>query len=352
MPADPYESASVAGLRYVTDEEPGIVRKRTGRGFCYLDCSGKPIRDKQTLQRIQSLVIPPAWTTVWICPAKHGHLQAVGRDARGRKQYRYHPLYRAVRDATKYGRMAAFGAVIPNIRERVHHDLESTGMPREKVLATIVSLLEQTAIRVGNEEYARTNKSFGLTTLREKHVEISGYKLRFHFRGKSGLTHDLELTDRKLSRILRQCQELPGHELFHYINESGDIVKISSEDVNSYLREIAGADFTAKDFRTWVGSSQMVLELEKIGPAGSETEAKKNIVGAIKNAAAKLGNKPSTCRAYYIHPAILESYMDQSLFDAMKKSPEAKGPFDLRREERCVLTLVSAHEKAKIPVAA
>jgi DNA topoisomerase-1 len=348
LPTDPYESARVAGLRYVTDEQPGIVRKRSGRGFCYLDPEGKPVTDKDTLKRIRSLVIPPAWTNVWICASKNGHLQAVGRDARGRKQYRYHPLYRAVRDATKYSRMAAFAAAIPAIRERVHHDLELPGMPREKILATVVRLLERTAIRVGNEEYAKCNNSYGLTTMQDKHVDISGYKLRFHFRGKSGLVHDIELTDRKLARILRDCQEIPGHELFHYIDESGEICKINSEDVNAYLREITGEDFTAKDFRTWVGSAVTVLELEQVGPANSETEAKKNIVTAVKNAAAKLGNKPSTCRNYYVHPAVLESYMDGRLFEEMKKVPESSTAYALRREESCLLELVAAHAASSV----
>lgn len=347
LPADPYESARIAGLRYVSDEEPGIVRKRAGRGFCYLDAAGRLIKDAGTLKRIRSLVIPPAWSNVWICPLKNGHLQAAGRDARGRKQYRYHELYRAVRDATKYSRMAAFGASLPEIRKRVHHDLESSGMPRRKALATVVRLLERTAIRVGNQEYAKTNNSYGLTTLRDKHVAINGYTLRFRFRGKSGLMQDLELTDRKLAKILRDCQEIPGHELFHYISETGEVAKVGSEDVNAYIREIAGEDFTAKDFRTWVGSSQTALELEQIGPAESPAEAKKKIVAAIKNAAAKLGNKPSTCRAYYVHPAILEAYTDGALFEAMKKAPEASGPLDLRREERCVLELVTKYDKAR-----
>ena len=347
LPTDPYESARIAGLRYVPAEGPGIVRKRAGRGFCYLDPEGRLLRDRETLKRIRSLVIPPAWTSVWICPLKTGHLQAVGRDARGRKQYRYHPLYRSVRDATKYSRMAAFAAMLPKIRERVHHDLDLKAMPREKVLATVVRLLEHTAIRVGNEEYAKTNNSYGLTTLKDKHVDISGYKLRFCFRAKSGVVRDIEVTDRKLAKILRDCQEIPGHELFHYVNESGEIAKINSDDVNEYLREITGEGFTAKDFRTWVGTRQTVAELEQIGPSESETEAKKNIVTAIKNAAARLGNKPSTCRNYYVHPAIVDAYTDGSLFGIIKKIPEPSGQFDLQREELCVLEIIASHEKSK-----
>ena len=348
LPTDPYESARVARLRYVTGDEPGIRRKRAGRGFCYLDPDGRPVNDADTLKRIRSLVIPPAWTNVWICSLKHGHLQAYGRDAKGRKQYRYHPLYRAVRNATKFSRMAAFAAALPAIRERVQQDLDRTGLTREKVLATAVRLLERTAIRVGNEEYAKTNNSYGLTTLQDRHIDIDGHKLRFHFRGKSGLMHDIEITDRKLSRILRDCQEIPGHELFHYVNAEGEVSKISSEDVNAYLREITGEDFTAKDFRTWVGSAAAALELNQIGPSTSDTDAKKNIVAAIKNAAARLGNKPSTCRTYYVHPAVLESYLDGTLFEEMKKAPESSSPFGLRREEACVAQLVASHDAASV----
>jgi len=347
LPTDPFESARVAGLRYVSDETPGIVRKRAGRGFCYLDADGKPVTDGETLARIRSLVIPPAWTGVWICALKHGHLQAVGRDARGRKQYRYHPLYRAVRDATKFSRMAAFAAVLPAIRKRVHADLALQGLPRNKILATVVRLLERTAIRIGNEEYAKTNNSYGLTTMQNKHVDISGCKLRFRFRGKSGLVHDIELNDRKLARILRECQEIPGHELFHYIDDAGDVCRIDSDDVNSYLREITGDEFSAKDFRTFVGTAQTSLELEQIGPATSETDAKKKILEAIKSAAAKLGNKPSTCRNYYVHPAVLESYTDGRLFEAMRKVPQEADAFGLRREELCVVQLVTAYDSGR-----
>jgi DNA topoisomerase-1 len=298
------------------------------------------------LKRIRSLVIPPAWTNVWICALKHGHLQAVGRDARGRKQYRYHPLYRAVRDATKFSRMAAFASALPTIRERVHKDLERTAMTREKLLATTVRLLERTAIRVGNEEYAKANNSYGLTTLQDKHLDISGYKLRFRFRGKSGLVHDIELTDRKLAKILRDCQEIPGHELFHYVNEAGEVCKIGSEDVNAYLREITGEDFTAKDFRTWVGSAATLLELDRIGPSSTQTELKKNVVEAIKNAAARLGNKPSTCRNYYVHPAVLDAYTNGTLFEAMKNASESSSQFGLRREESALVQLLQQHDVA------
>ncbi len=344
---DPYESARVVGLKYVSPDIPGIARKRSGQGFYYVNSDGSQVTEEETLQRIRSLVIPPAWTSVWICPTKNGHLQAVGRDARGRKQYRYHPVYRSVRNATKFSRMAAFAAALPAIRERVEHDLNLTAMPKKKVLATVVRLLEKTAIRVGNEEYAKTNKSYGLTTMQDRHVDISGYKLRFHFRGKSGLLHDIELTDRKLARILRECQEIPGHELFHYLNEEGEVCKISSDDVNEYLREITGQDFTAKDFRTWVGSGQTALELEQIGPATSQTQFKKNVLSAIKNAATKLGNKPSTCRNYYVHPAILVGYQEGTLFEFLKKAPPEPLRFGLRVEEQCVLQLVMKYDSSR-----
>ncbi len=344
LPADPQESARIAGLRYVLAEGPGIARKRAGKGFYYLAPDGKAIRDPEELTRIRSLVIPPAWSNVWICPLKHGHLQAVGRDARGRKQYRYHPAYRFVRDQTKFERMLAFGDALPGIRKRVSEDLQLPGMPKHKVLATLLKLLEVTRIRIGNEEYATTNESYGLTTMREDHVEVSGYKLRFQFRGKSGLEHKIEVADRRLAKVVRDCQCIPGEELFHYIDPDGQICKIYSEDVNNYLREITGQEFTAKDFRTWGGTGQAASELETIGPSTSETDAKKNVVAAIKAVAAKLGNKPSTCRKYYVHPVVLDAYTDGSLFDFMKKATGSDSPFGLRREEECVLDLVRSRQ--------
>lgn len=320
------------------------MRKRAGKGFCYVGPDGKLVRDRQELQRIRSLVIPPAWTNVWICPLTHGHLQAAGRDARGRKQYRYHPVYRLIRDQTKFSRMVTFGEALPEIRKRVKKDLELTGMPKNKVLATVVKLLETTRIRVGNEEYAKTNESYGLTTMREDHVEVSGYKLRFHFRGKSGLDHDIELADRRLAKIVRECQSIPGEELFHYLDSDGQACKIYSEDVNDYLREISGQDFTAKDFRTWGGTGQAALELEVMEPCTCETDGKKNIVTAIKAVAAKLGNKPSTCRKYYIHPAVLDAYMDGNLLDGLTKAEDSISAYSLRREEICVLELLRSHQ--------
>ena len=340
LPADPYESAKVAGLRYIVSEGPGIVRKRVGRGFSYIGPDHRPVKDRAELERIRSLAIPPAWTDVWISPIKTGHIQAIGRDARGRKQYRYHPLYRQVRDATKFGRMIAFGAALPKIRKRVQEDVDLPGLPKQKVLATLVHLLEATSIRIGNDEYAKTNGSYGLTTMREHHVEISGRKLRFRFRGKSGLEHDIELTDRKLAKIVHECQCIPGEELFHYVDDAGEICRIHSEDVNDYLREITGEDFTAKDFRTWIGTGQAALALEEIGPCASQSAGKKNVVAAVKAVAAKLGNRPATCRKYYVHPAILDAYVEGTLFEALKKEPASPSAKGLRREEMAVLAIV------------
>jgi DNA topoisomerase I len=342
LPTDPYESARVAGLRYVNDNEPGISRKRSGEGFSYIGPDGKAIEDEDTLARIRSLVIPPAWESVWICPKPTGHIQAVGRDARGRKQYRYHPLYRAVRDATKFTRMTAFSEVLPQIRKRVEHDLALTGLPRNKVLATVVRLLERTCIRVGNDEYARENGSFGLTTLRNRHVSIEGSTLRFHFKGKSGVVHDVALTDRKLAKIVRECQCIPGHDLFEYTDAEGNVCRVRSEDVNEYLREITGQDFTAKDFRTWHGTAQAAIELEALGSCDCDTQAKKNIVAAIKAVASRLGNRPATCRKYYVHPAILEAYADGSLMSALQVDADS----NWRREELAVMKLVGAYKAA------
>lgn len=343
-PTDPLESAKFAGLRYVTGQGPGIVRRRAGKGFSYLGVDSKPVRDKATLKRIQSMVIPPAWENVWICPVENGHIQAVGRDARGRKQYRYHPRYRQVRDEAKYGRMLAFGAVLPKIRKNVNEDLATPGLPRRKVIAAVVRLLDETCVRIGNDEYAKSNKSYGLTTLKERHVDVHGDNVRLHFRGKSKQDHDIKLRDRRLAKIVKQLQELPGQELFQYREENGEYVKVDSADVNDYLRDITEDDFTAKDFRTWHGTGQMAQELAALGPAESETEAKRNIVEAVKVTAKRLGNRPAACRKYYIHPAILESYIEQTMFEAMKGVHSGSGSSaQLRAEELVVLRLVEAY---------
>jgi DNA topoisomerase I len=346
---DALACAKSVGLRYVTGEGPGIQRKRHGKGFSYIGVDSKPVRDRPTLERIRSLVIPPAWTNVWICPYQTGHIQAVGRDAKGRKQYRYHPRYREVRDATKFDRMQAFGLVLPKIRRQVDKDLSQPGLPRRKVIASIVRLLDETCIRIGNEEYAKANKSFGLTTLRNRHADVHGDAIRLRFRGKSNQEHDITLRDRRVAKIVKKCQDMPGQELFQYQLESGEYVKVDSADVNEYLREITQEDFTAKDFRTWHGTGLMAQQLAALGPAATETEAKRNAVIAVKETAQHLGNRPAACRKYYIHPAVFDSYSNQTLFSAMLNIPSgSKGPAgELSPAEVAVLGLVESYKFAR-----
>jgi len=304
----------------VSDTKPGIGRKRAGKHFSYIGLDGKPIRDPDELKRIRSLAIPPAWTNVWICPQPNGHIQATGRDARGRKQYRYHPRWQQARDETKYNRMIAFGEALPIIRARVAHDLsQAGGLTHEKVLAAVVWLLDTTAIRVGNEEYARANKSYGLTTLRNRHVVISGPAIHFHFRGKSGKEHRVTVRNRQLARIIKRCQELPGQELFEYVGDDKQLHTIESADVNDYLRQISGQDFTAKDFRTWAGTMSAAEVLEQLGSFETQTQAKKNINQAIEAAANHLGNTKSICRKCYVHPGIIDTYLAGSLLDELSK---------------------------------
>jgi DNA topoisomerase-1 len=341
-PSDAVESADAAGLRYVSDTGPGIRRKRAGRGFSYIAPDGSVIRDPAELRRIRALAIPPAYTDVWISPSPRGHIQATGRDARGRKQYRYHPRWREVRDATKFGRMLAFSMALPAIRERVDHDLALSGLPRERVLATIVRLLESTGIRVGNEEYARTNRSFGLTTLRNRHVEISGSRISFEFRGKSGKTVSCDLSDRRVARILQRCQEIPGEELFQYLDEDGKRQSIDSGDVNDYLREISGQDFTAKDFRTWAGTMLAAQAFQELGTAAADTETKKNILTTIDQVAERLNNTRAVCRKYYIHPAILEGYGAGTLLEALERTASTNGHGGLPAEEAAVIRVLEA----------
>jgi len=342
LPTDPCESAKLAGLRYVSDSTPGIRRKGSGKGWSYVKPDGTHVRDQEELLRIRSLVIPPAWTDVWICPSPYGHLQAVGLDARGRKQYRYHPLYRKVRDATKFTRMIAFGLVLPKIREQVAHDIKVPELPKKKVLAAIVQLLEQTCIRVGNEEYRKQNDSFGLTTMRDQHVDIAGAKIRFHFRGKSGQEHDIELKDRRLAKIVYECQAIPGQELFQYYGDDGECHKITSGDVNDYLREITGEDFTAKDFRTWAGTVMAMIALQEFEAFDSQAQAKKNIVRAIESVARRLGNRPSVCRKCYVHPGILDAYLEGTMLDSLRRraSEEMAHVRGLNPEESAVLALL------------
>jgi DNA topoisomerase I len=319
-----YNCARAAGLRYVSDETPGITRQRRGKAFRYRHPNGSPVRDRPTLGRIRSLAIPPAWAEVWICARDDGHLQATGRDARRRKQYRYHRRWREVRDETKYGRLIPFALALPRIRRRVGRDLALPGLPREKVLATVVRLLETTRIRVGNEEYARENESFGLTTLRERQVQVRGEKLRFRFRGKSGIEHTIELTDRRLAAIVRRVRDLPGEELFRYVDEGGETRRIESEDVNAYLREISGDEFTSKDFRTWAGTVLAARALRALAPFASQAEGKRNIAQAIEAVAKELGNTKAVCRKCYVHPAILESYLEGRLADFWRGGSEEK----------------------------
>jgi DNA topoisomerase I len=335
---DPLESAETAGLRYVSDDQPGIRRVRAGRGFTYTAADGSTVRDAATLRRIKRLVIPPAWTDVWISPSPNGHIQVTARDARGRKQYRYHARWTEVRDTAKYERMQAFAEALPRIRARCERDLRQRGSPRTKVLAAVVRLLEETSIRVGNEEYRRANRSFGLTTLRARHARLRGSTLRFHFTGKGGREHIVELHDRRLARIVRQCQELPGQELFQYVDEAGQCHALESSDINHYVREISGGDFTAKDFRTWNGTVLAIRYLRVCPGAESETAGKREVSAAIKSVAAELGNTPSVCRKAYVHPVVVTAYLEGSL------QPEAGVAVErgLSEEERCVLSLLNA----------
>jgi DNA topoisomerase-1 len=339
---DPVDSARAAGLRYTSDTKPGIRRVRKGSGFTYVDASGKAVRAALELHRIRSLVIPPAWTRVWISPDSRGHLQATGRDARGRKQYRYHAKWREVRDQTKYHRMIGFAQALPGIRRRAAQDLKRPALTRAKVVAAVVQLLEKTLIRVGNDEYARQNRSFGLTTLRDGHVEVKGSVVRFSFRGKSGVEHEVDLNDRRLARVVRQCRDLPGYDLFQYLDENGHRQTIASEDVNAYLKEVTGEEYTSKVFRTWAGTvlaAQMLKELEAFG---SESQAKKNIVRAVEAVAKRLGNTKAVCRKCYIHPAIFNAYLDGSMLKtvAQRARRAARSADSLSVGEAAVLALL------------
>jgi DNA topoisomerase I len=345
---DPVESAAEAGLRYVRSGGPCIQRLKHGKSFRYIGPDGKPLRDPAQLERIRNLVIPPAWTNLWICPSPNGHLQAVGRDAKGRKQYRYHARYRAVRDEAKFSRMIAFSAALALIRRGVERDLKRNGLPREKVLAVVVRLLETAWVRIGNDEYAKENESFGLTTMRNRHVHIEGAKLMFQFRGKSGQNHTIELTDRRLASIVKQCRDLPGYNLFEYVDESGNVCRIDSADVNHYIRELAGQDFTAKDFRTWAGTLLAARELHAAGPAETQTAGNKVVIEAVRQVSKKLGNRPATCRKYYIHPAILDAYADGSLFEKMRQGvaqDEALEGTGLRPEEYAAVAIIAKYQE-------
>ncbi|GAC1479557.1 MAG: DNA topoisomerase IB [Candidatus Dormibacteria bacterium] len=342
--ADPIASAKAAGLRYVSDLMPGIRRKKSGESFIYEDPDGEQVRDEETLKRIKGLVIPPAWTDVWICPSPMGHLQATGRDARKRKQYRYHERWRLVRDAVKYDRMLAFAEALPRIRERTDRDLELSGMPREKVLATVVRLLEETRIRVGNEEYAKENGSFGLTTLRNRHVNVVGSEVRFKFKGKSGKHHDVHLQDRRLAKIIKRFLDVPGQELFQYLDGDGEYHPVESSDVNEYIGEITGEDFTAKDFRTWAGTILAARFFREAQVTPETQGARKELVRAIARVAEELGNTPAVCKKCYIHPAVIAAYLAGGLKPVEAKDDE--DPYKLSSEERGLLALLSAEAAA------
>jgi DNA topoisomerase I len=315
--SEPERSARSAGLRYVSDDGPGIMRRRRGRGFQYVRPDGSTITDRDERSRIESLAIPPAWTDVWICPVRTGHIQATGRDARGRKQYRYHPRWREVRDETKYYRLAAFARALPRIRRRVDRDMRRHALSRERVVATVVRLLDVTTIRVGNDEYARENRSYGLTTLRERHVDVNGGRVAFRFRGKGGRVHDVDVDDPRVARVIRRCEELPGQHLFQYVDADGRPAEVTSDDVNEYIREAAGHDFTAKDFRTWTGTVLAAWTLDDLGAARGQ--AKRQLVSAIESVAQELGNTPAVCRACYVHPDVIDAHLDGTLKAGLKR---------------------------------
>jgi DNA topoisomerase-1 len=351
---DPEEAAQAAGLTYVSDSEPGIRRRKAGRGFGFLGPDGRKVTDPATLARIRSLAIPPAYRDVWICPDPHGHIQATGRDARGRKQYRYHPRWRDVRDSTKYEHMLDFARALPALRQRIDADMRKPGLSRERVLATVVNLLENTLIRVGNDEYARQNKSYGLTTLRTRHVKVEGSELRFAFRGKSGKTWNLRLRDRRVARVVRACQELPGQNLFQYLDDEGERQTVTSADVNAYLKEATGTAVTAKDFRTWAGTLLAAMALREFEQVDGEARTKKNVKAAIERVAARLGNTPTICRKCYVHPEIVAAYLDGGLGPTVIQEVEhsveeeiAGELSGLRPEEAVLLALLHRRLKAE-----
>jgi DNA topoisomerase I len=355
--SEPVHSAHSAGLRYVNDQMPGICRERAGKDWRYRYPTGDPVKEPEVLARIKSLAIPPAWKEVWICPDPCGHLQATGRDDRERKQPRYHPRWRVVRDETKYNRMIEFGKALPEIRRRLKKDLRLPGLCREKVLATVVRLLEVSLIRIGNEEYARDNASFGLTTMRDRHVKVRGGTARFHFRGKSGKWHDVDIRDARLAKIIKRCQDLPGQELFQYVDEKGKRQCVDSNDVNEYLRNACGKDFTAKDFRTWSGTVLGAMALTQFEDCKSQRQAKKNIGQAIEQVAQRLGNTVAVCRKCYVHPDVISAYLDGELLQIIKPRLETRNgkmPAGLTTDEAAVFALLkerlAAQKKREKPL--
>jgi DNA topoisomerase I len=340
---DPKDAAQSVGLRYVSDARPGIRRRKTGTGFSYARADGSKLSDADVLKRIKALVIPPAWVDVWISPFADGHLQATGRDAKGRKQYRYHALFREVRESTKYEHVVAFADELPTIRKKVHEHMGRRGLPREKVLATVIHLLETTLIRIGNEDYAKQNNSYGLTTLKNRHVAVDGNEVRFRFTGKSGKQWSLRVRDRRVAKIIKACQDLPGQELLQYVDEAGDCQDVTSSDVNAYLKEITGKDVTAKDFRTWAGTVLAAMALNEVESFDSAAQAKRNLRAAIEKVAARLGNTPTICRKCYVHPEVLNCYMDGNLVLELKSKAESELRGDvqnLKPEEAAVLALL------------
>ena len=347
-PADPREAAQAAGLVYVSDEDRGIRRERKGDAFIYYKPNGDRLDDEATLERIRKLAIPPAYEEVWICPRANGHLQATGRDARGRKQYRYHPQFREARESNKYEHMMEFARALPAIRAKLAEHMALRGLPREKVLATVVHLLETTLIRVGNDDYARENKSYGLTTLRTPHVKVEGAELRFQFKGKSGKTWRLQVKDRRIAKIVRACQDLPGQRLFQYQDEEGEVCEVTSADVNAYLREITGRDVTAKDFRTWAGTVMAALALQEFEAFDTQATQKKNLKAAIERVSARLGNTPTICRKCYVHPEVLNAYTEGALLLEVKEKVEGELRGDLAQlkpEEAAVLAMLEGRLK-------
>jgi DNA topoisomerase-1 len=340
---DPKDAAESAGLKYVSDARPGIRRRKSGKGFTYSRADGSRLTERDVLGRVKSLAIPPAWTDVWICPFADGHIQATGRDAKGRKQYRYHPRFREIRESTKYEHVVAFAEALPAIRAKVREHMALRGLPREKVLATIVHLLQTTLIRVGNDDYAKQNKSYGLTTLKTRHVAVDGSEVRFRFTGKSGKQWSLRVRDKRIAKIIRACQELPGQELLQYLDEDGKPQDVTSSDVNAYLKEITGHDITAKDFRTWAGTVLAAMALHEVKGFDTAAQVKRNLRTAIENVAARLGNTPTICRKCYVHPDVLTSYLEGNLVLEVKKAVENELRDELsglQPEEAAVLAML------------
>jgi len=345
---DPEGAAESAGLRYVSDQQPGICRRKAGTGFGYVRPDGTRLCDPHSLARVRSLAIPPAWTEVWICPFADGHIQATGRDAKGRKQYCYHALFRSMRESTKYEHAVEFADALPAIRAKVRQHMGLRGLPREKVLATVVHLLETTLIRVGNDDYAKHNKSYGLTTLKRRHVAVDGSEVRFRFTGKSGKQWSLAVRDRRVANIIKACEELPGQELLQYVDGEGTRQDVTSSDVNAYLKEITGQDITAKDFRTWAGTVLAALALKEVETFDTAAQGKRNLRAAIGRVAARLGNTPTICRKCYVHPEVLNAYLDGKLVLEIKPAAEGELRDDLaglRPEEAAVLAMLRARLK-------